>query len=35
MESAVPDVAPPGIVEFLRNCFATQPNPPTCALLVE
>lgn len=23
------------IVEFLRNCFATQPSPPTCALLVE
>ena len=23
------------IVEFLRNCFATQPNTPTCALLVE
>jgi hypothetical protein len=23
------------IVEFLRNCFATQPNPPSCALLVE
>jgi len=23
------------IVEYLRNCFATQPNPPTCALLVE
>jgi hypothetical protein len=23
------------IVEFLRDCFATQPNPPSCALLVE
>ncbi|HLX71930.1 MAG TPA: hypothetical protein VKV04_20130 [Verrucomicrobiae bacterium] len=23
------------IVEYLRNCFATQPSPPTCALLVE
>lgn len=23
------------IVEFLRNCFATQPSPPTCGLLVE
>ena len=23
------------IVEFLRNCFASQPSPPSCALLVE
>ena len=23
------------IVEYLRNCFATQPSRPTCALLVE
>lgn len=23
------------IVEYLRNCFATQPSPPSCALLVE
>jgi hypothetical protein len=23
------------IVEFLRNCFASQPSPPSCGLLVE